>query len=68
MAEIVTLSEFYRRDIFTLERIRERVQAFGGRLSRTLTGKDQLLEFRLPKPRAGGVDDATPSEEKKSLG
>ena len=68
MAEIVTPNELRKEDISAFERIRERVQALGGRFSRAFTGKGQLLEFRLPESRTGGVDDATPSEEKKSLG
>ena len=68
MAEIVTPNELRKEDISAFERIQERVQALGGRFSRAFTGKGQLLEFRLPESRAGGVDDATPAEEKKSLG
>lgn len=68
MAEIVTPNELSREDISAFERIRERVQALGGRFSRAFTGRGQLLEFRLPESRTGEVDDATPGEEKKSLG
>lgn len=68
MAEIVTPNELRKEDISAFERIRERVQALGGRFSKAFTGKGQLLEFRLPESRTGGVDDATPAEEKKSLG
>ena len=68
MAEIVTPNELSREDISAFERIRERVQALGGRFSRAFTGKGQLLEFRLPESRTGGVDGAAPAEEKKSLG
>ena len=68
MAEIVTPNELRKEDISAFERIRERVQALGGRFSRAFTGKGQLLEFRLPESRTGGGDDATPAEEKKSLG
>ncbi len=68
MAEIVTPNELRKEDISAFERIQERVQALGGRFSRAFTGKGQLLEFRLPESRAGGVDDAASTEEKKSLG
>ena len=68
MAEIVTPNELRKEDISAFERIRERVQALGGRFSRAFTGKGQLLEFRLPESRTGGVDGAAPAEEKKSLG
>ena len=68
MAEIVTPNELSREDISAFERIRERVQALGGRFSRAFTGRGQLLEFRLPESRTGEVDDATLGEEKKSLG
>ena len=68
MAEIVTPNELRKEDISAFERIQERVQALGGRFSRAFTGKGQLLEFRLPESRAGGVDAAASTEEKKSLG
>ena len=68
MAEIVTPNELRKEDISAFERIQERVQALGGRFSRAFTGKGQLLEFRIPESRAGGVDDAASTEEKKSLG
>lgn len=68
LAEIVTPNKLRKEDISAFERIRERVQALGGRFSRAFTGKGQLLEFRLPESRTGGVDGAAPAEEKKSLG